>query len=70
MEVLRVIDLEPARGLTRLPDGTVKQVSALTGCVVWTIPGRSHRPFTGHARLPSPSRSPPRNGIAPTAPGE
>lgn len=29
--------------LVRLPDGTVKQVSPLTGTVVWTVPGRAHR---------------------------
>ncbi|PVU81981.1 DUF4921 domain-containing protein [Cellulomonas sp. WB94] len=33
--------------LVRLPDGTVKQVSPLTGTVVWTVPGRAHRPLTG-----------------------
>ena len=31
--------------LVVLPDGTVKQISPLTGTVVWTIPGRAHRPF-------------------------
>ncbi|GIG27855.1 DUF4921 family protein [Cellulomonas marina] len=30
--------------LVRLPDGTVKQVSPLTGTVVWTVPGRAERP--------------------------
>ena len=29
--------------LVRLADGTVKQVSPLTGTVVWTVPGRAHR---------------------------
>lgn len=33
--------------LVRLPDGTVKQVSPLTGTVVWTVPGRAHRPLGG-----------------------
>lgn len=33
-----------AGSLTRLPDGTLKQVSPVTGTVVWTVPGRSHRP--------------------------
>jgi galactose-1-phosphate uridylyltransferase len=33
--------------LVRLPDGTVKQVSPLTGTVVWTLPGRAHRPMDG-----------------------
>jgi galactose-1-phosphate uridylyltransferase len=32
--------------LTRLPDGTVRQVGPLTGTSVWTIPGRAHRPIT------------------------
>ncbi|MCU0302165.1 MAG: DUF4921 family protein [Candidatus Nanopelagicales bacterium] len=33
------------RVLQRLPDGTVKQRSGVTGTVVWTVPGRSHRPI-------------------------
>lgn len=42
--------VDSATGLPRyrlrgLPDGTVHQVSALTGTVVWTVPGRSHRPL-------------------------
>ncbi|MEU1972761.1 DUF4921 family protein [Microbacterium sp. NPDC019599] len=32
--------------LTRLPDGTVKQVGPLTGTRVWTVPGRANRPLT------------------------
>ncbi len=36
------------RRLLRLPDGTIKQESVVTGTVAWTVPGRSHRP------LPSP----------------
>lgn len=36
--------------MIRLPDGTVKQVSPLTGTVVWTIPGRAHRPLGGPAQ--------------------
>jgi galactose-1-phosphate uridylyltransferase len=32
--------------LVRLPDGTVKQVSPLTGTVVWTVPSRAHRPLS------------------------
>lgn len=31
--------------LEQLPDGTVRQASPLTGTVVWTVPGRSHRPL-------------------------
>ncbi len=34
-----------SQALVRLADGTVKQVSPLTGTVVWTIPGRGGRPF-------------------------
>ena len=33
--------------LRRLADGTVKQVSPLTGTVVWTVPGRGNRPLPG-----------------------
>ena len=31
--------------LVRLPDGTVTQVSPVTGTVVWTVPGRAYRPL-------------------------
>jgi galactose-1-phosphate uridylyltransferase len=31
--------------LTRLPDGTIKQVNPLTGTKVWTLPGRAARPL-------------------------
>lgn len=31
--------------LTRLPDGTVKQIGPLTGTRVWTVPGRANRPL-------------------------
>jgi galactose-1-phosphate uridylyltransferase len=43
------VDASAGRGadapppLVTLPDGTVKQVSPLTGTVVWTVPGRAHR---------------------------
>jgi galactose-1-phosphate uridylyltransferase len=33
--------------LVRLADGTVKQVSPLTGTTVWTVPGRANRPLPG-----------------------
>ena len=33
--------------LTRLPDGTIKQVNPLTGTTVWTLPGRGARPMGG-----------------------
>ena len=32
--------------LTRLPDGTVKQIGPLTGTRVWTVRGRANRPLT------------------------
>lgn len=35
-----------AAPLTRMADGTVKQVSPFTGTQVWTVPGRGHRPLT------------------------
>lgn len=35
----------PERALTRLPDGTVKQIGPLTGTRVWTVPGRANRPL-------------------------
>jgi galactose-1-phosphate uridylyltransferase len=38
--------------LVHLPDGTIKQVSPLTGTVVWTVPGRAHRPITVPVREP------------------
>ena len=40
--------------LVRLSDGTVKQVSPLTGTVVWTVPGRAHRPMS----VPTPDPHP------------
>ena len=40
--------------LRRLPDGTVKQVNPITGTVVWTVPGRAHRPLTAPAHEPRP----------------
>ncbi len=39
--------------MVRLPDGTVKQTSPLTGTEVWTIPGRGGRPLV----VPESSRS-------------
>lgn len=32
--------------LTRLADGTVKQISPFTGTEVWTVPGRGNRPIS------------------------
>jgi galactose-1-phosphate uridylyltransferase len=40
--------------LTRLPDGTVKQVGPLTGTRVWTVPGRANRPLEVHRDAPRP----------------
>ena len=34
-----------AEPLTRLADGTVKQISPFTGTEVWTVPGRGNRPL-------------------------
>ncbi|WP_149202205.1 DUF4921 family protein [Actinotalea subterranea] len=50
---------DPQEPLVRLPDGTVKQVSPLTGTVVWTVPGRAGRPFStpsGERRAIDPDR--------------
>ncbi len=40
--------------LTRLPDGTIKQVNPITGTKVWTLPGRGARPsgLPSHHPLP------------------
>lgn len=39
-------DAAPGKNpLTRLPDGTVKQIGPLTGTRVWTVPGRANRPI-------------------------
>jgi galactose-1-phosphate uridylyltransferase len=41
--------------LTRLADGTVKQVNPFTGTQVWTVPGRANRPLVlPPARRPKP----------------
>jgi galactose-1-phosphate uridylyltransferase len=40
--------------LTRLPDGTIKQVNPFTGTKVWTVPGRGARPLVDHVRAPLP----------------
>jgi galactose-1-phosphate uridylyltransferase len=41
-----VSDAAPGKSpLTRLPDGTVKQIGPLTGTRVWTVPGRGGRPI-------------------------
>lgn len=38
--------------LTRLPDGTVKQVNPFSGTRVWTVPGRAFRPLKGITDTP------------------
>lgn len=43
-----------AAPLTRMADGTIKQVSPFTGTQVWTVPGRGHRPLP----VPKPSETP------------
>ncbi|GGC16049.1 DUF4921 family protein [Cellulomonas carbonis] len=40
--------------LVRLPDGTVKQTSPLTGTEVWSVPRRAHRPMSTRAESPRP----------------
>ena len=35
-----------AEPLTRMADGTVKQISPFTGTEVWTVPGRGNRPIS------------------------
>ena len=35
-----------AAPLTRMADGTVKQISPFTGTEVWTVPGRGNRPIS------------------------
>lgn len=40
--------------LTRLPDGTIKQVNPFTGTKVWTLPGRGRRPINRTIRAPLP----------------
>lgn len=40
--------------LTRLPDGTIKQVNPFTGTKVWTLPGRGRRPVNRSSRAPLP----------------
>ena len=40
--------------LTRLPDGTIKQVNPITGTKVWTLPGRGARPLGQLSRHPLP----------------
>lgn len=37
--------IPPANYLTRMADGTVKQINPFTGTEVWTVPGRGSRPL-------------------------
>lgn len=43
-----------ASPLTRMADGTVKQVNPFTGTQVWTVPGRGHRPLGVRSGSPAP----------------
>jgi galactose-1-phosphate uridylyltransferase len=45
---------DPAPPLTRLPDGTIKQVNPFTGTKVWTLPGRGARPLGVNRPAPQP----------------
>lgn len=40
--------------LTRMPDGTIKQVNPFSGTEVWTLPGRANRPLSRETRAPRP----------------
>nr|WP_223128415.1 DUF4921 family protein [Terrabacter sp. MAHUQ-38] len=40
--------------MTRLPDGTIKQVNPFTGTKVWTLPGRGARPLGLDRPAPQP----------------
>ena len=51
---MRVPHVPEGRPLTRMADGTVKQVNPLTGTRVWTVPGRAHRPLGAPGRPPAP----------------
>ena len=44
----------PIRRLEVLADGTVQQQSAITGTVVWTVPGRANRPTPSALPAPRP----------------
>ena len=46
--------IAPASYLTRMPDGTVKQINPFTGTEVWTVPGRGNRPLGNHGRPGAP----------------
>ncbi len=51
------MSLSPTPGvapLTRMADGTVKQVNPFTGTQVWTVPGRGHRPLGQRTVEPTP----------------
>jgi galactose-1-phosphate uridylyltransferase len=51
---MRAREVPDGGPLTRLPDGTVKQVNPLTGTEVWTVPGRAQRPWQVAAPEPGP----------------
>ena len=40
--------------LTRMRDGTIKQINPFTGTEVWTVPGRGHRPLGNDTKPGSP----------------
>lgn len=46
--------LPEASYLTRMDDGTVKQVNPFTGSQIWTVPGRGNRPLGLQAANPQP----------------
>ncbi|RTE48267.1 DUF4921 family protein [Actinobaculum sp. 352] len=48
----RIEDFTPP--LTRLPDGTIKQLNPFSGTEVWTVPGRANRPLDQAPQNPQP----------------
>ena len=48
------LDARAVPPLTRLPDGTIKQVSPFTGTKVWTLPDRGARPLGVVRQEPQP----------------
>lgn len=42
---MAMMHVEPMSPLTRMADGTIKQINPFSGTQVWTIPGRANRPL-------------------------
>lgn len=54
MDSVQTTYLPPPSYLTRMADGTVKQLNPFTGSQVWTVPGRANRPLGLPQVDPSP----------------